>query len=116
MQDDRKIRTYEVRRTYVIPSLNVSLLLINQFSQFSGISLLFTWAHICKNVLFSFFSGCNFYSTMSSLMTTATTTVATVTLVSLMLLSTAWACEEVQYGGLTGRTDCAVLYKNNDCR
>ena len=52
---------------------------------------------------------------MTSLMTTTTTTVATVT-VSLMLLSTAWACEEVQYGGLTGRTDCAVLYKNNDCR
>jgi hypothetical protein len=33
-----------------------------------------------------------------------------------MLVALTSGCEEVQYGGLTGRTDCAILYKNNDCR
>jgi hypothetical protein len=31
------------------------------------------------------------------------------------LVAGTFSCEEVQFG-LNGRSDCAILYKNNDCR
>ena len=32
-----------------------------------------------------------------------------------LLVATSFACEEAQFG-LTSTSDCAILYKNNDCR